>query len=363
MLRRTLLALAAAALTLASSGTAVATAAPTATPIATVATAQAPLAAYGGWIAWSEQDAEGTWSIWTWHAGQKQRLEIQRRSVPFDLDVGPGAGGAPTLTFSRCAKDPDATVPFGVLPGATAAGCTLRAVDLARGGQDERQVLAVAGRSLSTPSLWRDRIAYQERVAGSPVTQLHLYDLKAKRRTPLRHGFVPAGQGGAGEVGELDLGPKTLAFSWHVYGRGATGAGPVWEMRTERLSDRRTVLAGNGYSSGACGSRTPLSPNALGDGLAFLSLWWHCGPYTGTLTRTSFASGGLLDRTDDVGGQVAWRIARDAATGATYALLGPNGGKDDGSGETAVPLTLALLHGVRYDHTGKKAGEPFVIER
>lgn len=231
MLRRSLLA---AALTLALASAA--HAAPTATPIATVATSQAPIAAYGGWVAWSEPDAEGKWSVWTWHAGERRRLDLQRRDVPFDLDVGPGPDGTPTVAFSWCAKDPDPAPPFGVLPGATAQRCGLYAIDLVHGIRDGIPSVVVPrserGSSLSTPSLWGNRIAYQERVAGTPVTRMYLYDRRTKKRT-----------------------------------------------------------------------------------------------------------------------------------GATYALVGGSFGKEDGSGQAAAPLTLALLHGVTYDHTDKRAGEPFLVER
>ncbi|HWI71364.1 MAG TPA: hypothetical protein VNT55_05385, partial [Baekduia sp.] len=262
-----LLAAAAAAATTLLLATSVASAAPTVTPLTPVAD-DSPLSAYGGWVVWSERDAEGKWSLWTYHHGIRARIERVRKLVPFDADVGPDDQGRPTVTFSRCKVEPS---PDSPQPWSTAKGCRPRAVTL---GDGMERALHVGhrpdGGSDSTPSLWRGRVAFQRRVPGSDVSRLMAYDFTTHRLTTLPHGAVPHAcpytngcpkARPSGEVGELDLGARAVAYSWHVAAPGMIGVGPGWELRLAPTgAGRRTVLAGNGYVSGACGARTPYSP-------------------------------------------------------------------------------------------------------
>jgi hypothetical protein len=326
--------------------------------------ADSPIAAYDGWIVWSEPEPEDRWGLYAYHDGTRLRIPIPRQYRPFDVDVGPDLGGDPALVFSRCPTEPDQT---SAQPWSTAVLCRTEEVSLVRSEVSDGAVRAVRGASDSTPSIWMGKVAFQRRVSGSGVSQLLLYDQKTHHLRTLAHGAVPhachvaggcVGAGYTGEVGEIDLGPKTVAFSWHVSVPGVVGVGAAWEMRADRLSDGRSVLAGNGYVSGACGARTPYSPNAVADGLRFLSRWYHCEQVTGTLTATTIGSG-LLARADlPAGGDVLWRIARDAATGITYAVLGP-AHRDTQTPLPAGALRLVRLDGLAPQPTGKRASEPF----
>ena len=339
-----------------------ASAAVTVTDLAPVA-ADTPTSAYGGYVVWSEQGADGMWRLVAFHDGATTTLGVAPRSVPFDADVGPDAADRPTVTFSRCAPEPDYT---SQQPWAVARNCRLRQVALPGGGESGLAVPRT-GASDSTPSRWGGRVAFQRRAKGADVSQVMLYDFRHRRLKRLRHGAVPRTCHLAGgcarathqaEVGEIDLGAREVAFSWHVAVPDAIGAGAVWELRAEQTASLTSVLAGNGYVSGACGARTPYSPNATAAGVLFLSRWYHCEQVEGTLTATTFAGGGLLSRTDDVGGGVAWRIAVDRSDGTTYAVLGPA----RRSTQTPLPagsLRLVRLDGVTPAQTGKRAGEPF----
>ncbi|MCW2986730.1 MAG: hypothetical protein JWR63_4300 [Conexibacter sp.] len=341
-------------------GAASASGAATATGLAPVA-ADSPTTAYDGWVVWSEPGADGLWRLVAYHGGVKRDLGAAPRAVPFDADLGPDAQGHVTVVFSRCATEPDFSSPQ---PWSTSRGCVLRAIDLTGGAERALRPPSLHG-SDSTPSLFGTRLAFQRRARGADVSQLELYDVATHRTRTLRHGAVPHGchvVGGCakarfqGEVGELDLGTKTVAFSWHLAAPGVTGVGAAWEMRVEPTAGGRAVLAGNGYVSGACGARTPYSPNATATGLVFLSRWYHCEQVTGTVTSTTLGSG-LLSRTDDVGGGVAWRIARDGAT--TYAVIGP----EHRETQTPLPagsLRLVRLNGVVPQPTGRRASEPFL---
>jgi hypothetical protein len=363
MRRRLLLAAAVLAASLLATGAPASAA--TATDLAPVAS-DAPLSAYGGYVAWSEQGADGLWRLVAFHDGTTTPLPVAPRSVPFDADVGPDATGRPTVTFSRCAPEPDFT---SQQPWAAARGCRLRAVALPGGG--ERGIAVPrTGASDSMPSVWGQRVAFQRRARGAGVSQIMMYDFMHRRLKTLPHGAVPHGcpyssgcpkQEPTAEVGELDLGARAVAYSWHLAAPGVEGAGAGWELRLAPTgAGRRSILAGNGYVSGACGARTPYSPNVVGEGVLFLSRWYHCEAVEGTLTSTSFAGGGLLSRTDDVGGGVAWRIAVDAASGTTYAVLGPARRDTQTTQPAAGALRLVRLDGVRPAPTRRRATEPFV---
>jgi hypothetical protein len=338
-------------------------AAVTATPLTTIAD-ETPIAAYGGWVAWSEKGADGKYRIVTFHDGRKETLsQIAPRSVPFDLDLGPGAADRPEITFSRCATEPDVRRP---LPWATARSCRLRQVSLPGGGESG---LAVPGRgsaSDSTPSRWGSRVAFQRRARDSDVSQIMLYDLQHKRMKKLQHGAVPHScpyRTGCkdpqylGEVGELDLGVHDLAYSWHLSAPALYGVGVGWEARVVPTGTGRSLLAGDGYVSGACGGRMPHSPQAIPGGILFVSLQFFCENATGTVTSTTFSAGGLLSRTTDVGGGTAYAVLHDAADGTTYALLGP--ATVDPQSMTTPPMTLARVSGLKLTKTDRYAAEPF----
>jgi len=341
--------------------TATATASAATTVPLTTVTADTPLSAYGGWVVWSEQDPDGRWALVAWHDGARTRLAAAPRSVPFDADVGPDAHGRPVVTFSRCAVDPSPRE-FDQ-PWSTARGCRLDSWDLARGREDVLAVPRPAGASDSTPSRWRGRVAFQRRTAGADVAQVMVEDLATHRLRRLPHGAVPhhcpyatgcAKARYRGEVGELDLGARTLAFSWHVQAPSVEGAGAGWELRADALGGGATVRAGSGYVSGACGGRAPFSPNATAGGVAFLDRTYKCEGVEGTITATAVTSGVLSTARAPDGG-VAWRIARDGAS--TYAVLGPG----HVGAEPLAPgaLRLVRLDGLKLTSAGRRATTPF----
>jgi len=338
----------------------------TATPLATVAD-DTPIAAYGGWVAWSEKGPDGLYRIVTFHDGVKETLShIAPRTVPFDLDLGPGAVERPVITFSRCVVERDVNqleAPLGA-----ARSCRLRQVALPGGGEAGIPVPARGSASDATPSRWGYRVAFQRRARGADVSQVMLYDLQHERLKALPHGAVPhtcpyrtgcANARYRGEVDELDAAAREVAFSWRLAAPAVIGAGgAAWEMRAVTTATGRSVLAGSGYVSGACGGRRVLSPQAVPGGVLFLSRQFFCENVVGTVTSALFSTGGLLARTTDVGGGVAWRVLHDAADGASYVVLGPS----TRSTQTPLPadaLTLARVDGLRLAETGKRASEPF----
>jgi hypothetical protein len=350
------------ALALTATAAGPAAAAPTATPLAPV-TSDSPLAAYGGYVVWSERGDDGQWRLVELRDGAKTVLnQVPPRAVAFDVDAGPDAAGRPVAVYSRCAKE---RAEGTLQPWASARGCVLEQVALDGGGQAELPVPRPAGAVDGTPTRWKDQVAFQRRSAGHrDVAQIELYDMKTKKLRTLPHGAVPHGchyKGGCkayayrGEAVEMDLGPKTLAFSWNIQSPVVEGVGGGWEMRVDRLRDGARLLAGTGYISGACGGRFPASPNATATGLWFLNRVYPCDGVEGTVTTGSFAAASLSAAAAPDGATI-WRIARDGGT--VYGLLGPS----HTDGATAFPagaFSLVRLDGLAPQPTGKVAHDPF----
>jgi hypothetical protein len=252
---------------------------------------QSVLSAYGGHVVWNELDlASGRWFLIRWHAGVTSRLPVSSRGVPFDVDLGPDARGRPVAVYSRCRREPAAGGGLALSPDwMTAAGCDVYRVRL-EGGQEQR-VRSVSSRkgSETTPSIWRGRIAFAQRLPGRRRARLLLRRHGARRLVHLRGGTLPRCErrkdgrrkrrcdprpyAGADA---LDLGPRSLAFLWRLSHGSVIGTGVGWELRSDPLSRRRGTLAASGFVGGACGFETPVSPIAVGRSVLFLDRIGRC---------------------------------------------------------------------------------------
>jgi hypothetical protein len=297
------------------------------------------LSAYGGWVVWSELEANGRWALTAWHRGAKTRLPVGTRSVPFDVDLGSDAHGRVVATYSRCATEPtpipgtESVVgyasPNGLPRWSRASRCSLRVLDIATGRERALRVPRPSGASDTTPSMWRGRVAFARLARRATVAQVLLFTPSTGRLRRLRHGRIPSDcpfRGGCrgskreGEVQQLDLGARAVAFVWDVRAPGVTGVGDGWELRADRLADGASRLFGSGYQSGACGARYPVSPNVAGDVVWFDEIRYLCDkPHTtfllGDLTT------GRYGRSDETSPQLAWQLARDGS--AMYSIRGP----------------------------------------
>lgn len=293
----------------------------TVTPLAPVA-GSAPISAYGGYVVWSEQGADGLWHLVRFHDGVKETMSaVAPRSVPFDVDAGPGALDRPKATFSRCADE------------AAQTGCRLRVISLTSEGEAGAAVPHRDGYDDTLPSIWRSRVVFQRRKRGARVAQLYLYDFTTRRLRHLRHGYVPAGATATGQATAIDLVGGVVAFAW-ASEPAALGVGPRTEIRAERTRDLTQAQAQPvGYISGACGGRNPRSPNATASGALFVDLRTPCGgadgfPATLSIGRRATSRGAAIPGLR--------RFARDAATGAVYAVVA-------GAGDTAQLARLGDL--------------------
>src|SRR3954451_6068183 len=125
-----------------------------------------------------------------WHAGVVGPVPVSSRGVPFDVDLGPDRRRHPVAVYSRCTKEPVATLPYP--DWMTAAGCDIYAVALGGRGVKQRRLAAVSSRRASetTPSLWRGSLAFARRLPGHRAARLLVRRAGTKHLKRLRGGTV-----------------------------------------------------------------------------------------------------------------------------------------------------------------------------
>ena len=293
-------------------------------------TADVPISAYGGWVVWSVP-VPGGWGLNAWHAGVVTALPIAARPDPFDVDVGTDADLKVVVTFSRCSTNPKNTsFPVHIAPW-TGDDCGTQVVDLATGVERHGGQPRPEGASDTTPSMWHGRIAFGRHYADfGEVQQVELWTPPSDSTVTLRHGSVPTScpfKGGCrgllhrGAVQGLDLGPRLVTFLWWVDAPGVAGQGG-WEVRADRLSNGRSVLAGSGNLGEACtGDRdlvAPSAPVAVGYDVWYSAFASAC--YADDVTLVHFRT-----RTrQGIGAATPGEVIEFAADGtSSYALLAP----------------------------------------
>ena len=358
----------------------VAVAAPAGSPgvdtVLAPATNDAPLTAYGGWVVWSELTPADGWALTAWHGGRKLRLPVATRSIPFDVDAGPDERGRPVVLYSRCTSDTTPALPYrsgqgfegpaGIPRWSLSSGCTLRRLTLDGGRERTLRPPGAAGASDTTPTQWRGQIAFARLRTHRSVMQLMRWSPASGRLTQLPHGSVPrncpfrscAGARYSGEVQQMDLGPRNLAFLWRVAAPGVIGAGAGWELRAYDLRTRRRSLFAFGYESGACGAAHPVSPNA-GASVLFDDVTYACD-----VPHTFLSSGntqtGLAGRIETTP-RLAWQLARDGDT--IYTIRGPRP-PSPATAETlpclgtAGPCALVATRGLRVGPRTRRSHPP-----
>ena len=214
-----------------------------------------PISAYAGHVIWSQFDAGvAGYRLFEAHASPAGQVTTQLaaapRSVPFDADIGPGADGAPTVVYSRCATEP--RLGADQLPvWATGRGCDVFA--LALGATAETRVAGVStgGSSEFLPSIWRDKVAFA-RVYEARNSNPYVY---------VRGGDGPSARQPGGLRGEtglpgptsLDLAGIRLALTWGATVNGdyrsdarldtTTGGHELLEFTTGQGRGERVVNA------------------------------------------------------------------------------------------------------------------------
>lgn len=284
--------------------------------------AVAPSAAVGHVVFSRWVPATKRYELVGWTAAHGLRvLPVGDRGVPFDADVGPDATGGAVVSYSRCTVDGESSYLLPTVDFTRARGCRPYILDLDRAGARPRPVgLAhAAGMSLSTPSVrGRSVVAVAAPLGAIKNARVLLWHRATQAPVRLRGGTAPkcpyrscriAPRTG---VDALDLGPRSVAFVWRVT-EPPYGAGPGLELRTSSLSPGRAgrqVASAQGYLSGACGFRQPLSPSADGGGVAFLLAQSSCEGLQTTLAQQR--SGSKVVRGARPAGALAFGAAFDA---------------------------------------------------
>ena len=305
-------------------------AAMTRTDLAPVASAEAPIAAYGGWVVWSERGLDRLYRLVAFHDGAKQELTaVAPRPVPFDVDIGPDALGRPQATFSRCVNEQ-------VHP----LRCRLRSLALLGGAEIGLPVPRSDKASDQLPSRWGNRVAFERLLEPAAASELMLYDIRTHRVKRLRHGSVPDRRTTAGRATAIDLGPETVAYSWSSWSR-TQGPGPWTEVRAQSTRNGRQLRNNpiDPADGRFCGTSEPRSPNAVTRGAFFLNYLAGCDAEEGELA--------LLDlnrkATENLGPLAdVRRIARDATDGTVYLVMGQEGAMRLVRMDAPPPLVTAL---------------------
>jgi len=278
-----------------------------ATDLADATGAVAPSAARGHVVFSRWVPGTGRYELVGWSEEEGLRvLPVGDRAVPFDADVGPDDRGGAVVTYSRCAKDGTLTYVLPTVDFSRAGGCRPYVLDLERAEARPRRLrlAGAAGLSLTTPSVYGGSVAA---VAAPARGTTHVRVLRWRRTTQppvrLRGGSPPKCPYRSCRVtprtgvDALDMGPRSVAFLWRL-SNPPYGAGQGVELRTSSLRARgsgQQISRAQGYVSGACGFRQPLSPSAgSGGGVSFLLAQSPCDKLETTLARQRFGATSAL---------------------------------------------------------------------
>jgi hypothetical protein len=337
-MHRALVLLSACVVAVIASGSARASAAPQ--TLGSVA-ASTRIAAQGGWVVWSTPQG-GAYDLVAWHDGSTRALPIAASPQPFDVDLGTDRRGRVVATFSRCAGKP--------------SSCRVRVLDLVSGVERAAGIPRPSGTSDRNPSMWHGRIAFARhdpRRHGN-VDQVLLWSGRTRKLTVLPHGAVPtncpfSGKGAchgmpvSGTVTGLDLGASLVSFLWEVHAPAVVGHGG-FEVRADRLSDRRSVLVGSGFIGEVCTGGpdgvAPSIPTSDGQRVWYAQLTSECYVYRSELFR--FATRPIAGEHGPLAG-IVLQVVKDRHD--LYALIAPPNAPNEGPACTAPgsPCTIERI--------------------
>lgn len=149
-------------------------------------------------------------------------LPVASRSVPFDVDVGPGEDGRPVAVYSRCGQEPIQPSPTTALPEwPTGIGCDIFRYDLATGQETKVAGASTNESSEYLPAIWEDEVAFARTYTSREGRRGRLPYLYVR---PLDGGGSDRQPGGARGSDGFENGPRAidlygrrLAFVWARY--------------------------------------------------------------------------------------------------------------------------------------------------
>ena len=206
------------------------------------------VSAYGGWAAWTHEDAAANDTLLDVRSpnGVVSAAPVAPGTGPFEVELGPRAGGGVSAVYERC-SDP-----------ARSLGCAIYEYPLGVAGASERALAIPGGGSDTHPAIWKDRVAFARANAGNAKRPDAIYTWTIGGGTPhaallqaSRGGHEPQGgrwpKGLTGEITALTIGPSQIAYVTSVL-NGSFGESTLWYEpiggRPE-LIDQETGGAGN----------------------------------------------------------------------------------------------------------------------
>lgn len=229
--------------------------------------------AYRDVVVWSEREDPPGAEAPSYHLvalidGSARRLPVAPRSVPFDVDLGPGADWRTVAVYSRCAQEPQPPYALGDAPSApypaytSGRGCDLYRFDFETARERKIEGASTDQASEVLPSIWRDRIAFArvyEQRSGSRGVLPYLYTRDLDGGPSEREPGGARGATGLPGPTSLDLYGRRLAFVWN-HRTGETGG--VTELRVNTLGGGRRVLS-SARHDGTDSYATFLSPQGV----------------------------------------------------------------------------------------------------
>lgn len=211
------------------------------------------VSAYGNVVAWSDRrvagaqgSSPGAYHLTALVAGKVRRLPVAPRSVPFDVDLGPGEDGRVVAVYSRCAREPELSesqdsVSTPYPPYTRGRGCDLYRFDFATGKERKVSGASTDQASEVLPSIWKDEIAfarvYEQRDGRRGVVPYLYVRPLAGGRSDRQPGGSRGTSGLPGPL-SMDLYGRRLSFVWNY----ATEDGGVSKLRLDTIGGSHRVL-------------------------------------------------------------------------------------------------------------------------
>ncbi len=217
------------------------------------------VSAYGDTAAWSSY-RQGRYVLRVRRGGRTTSLGVPKRSIPFDLDVGPGPDGATWIVYSRCRREPRGfqRVALAALPSYSGgAGCSLRRFSFR--DRRERAIADTTGAVL--PTIWRGSLAF---VRGGARARVFLRSGGATRAVSRNVGV---------EFTKLDVRGSRVAFGFELEDSCNAGSRPgPFEPAVLSVVAVARARAGQTAAARGCTDETVAivsQPSLVRDGLVY----------------------------------------------------------------------------------------------
>lgn len=215
-----------------------------------------PISHFGDTAVWSSKDpATNLYRLVAYRGGQQRVLPVAPRSVPFDVDLGPGPDGGLSAVYSRCREEPRS---LGVPPipaYTTGRGCDIYRFELSTERETKLSGASTNQASEMLPSIWRNEIAfaraYEQREGQRDGLELsvlpYLYvrcidNCSGKTGSRRQRGGFRGRTGLPGPIA-LDLYGVRLGFIWSFQGSGETSQ---YRARMDTTTGGHRVIAETG---------------------------------------------------------------------------------------------------------------------